>query len=193
MANPRTPSSKTSSTESVVEDVIDFAAPAEDAASPVDAARLQQENADLQDKLLRRAAEFQNYRRRTEVEMGSARTQGRAEAIAAILDVFDDLRRSLDAATMVSDQDEAGDGAAADALRQGVELVYRKFGDALTALGVESLQAVGHPFDETLHEAMLQQPSPGPDAPPGTVIAEVQPGYRMGDRVLRHARVVVAS
>ena len=194
MPNPRTShSSKASSTESVVEDVVDVAAPAEDNMSPEDVARLKKENAELQDRLLRRAAEFQNYRRRTEVELGSARTQGRAEAITAILDVYDDIRRSLDAATMVSDQDGAGDSAAADALRQGLELVYRKFGDALTALGVEALQAVGHPFDETLHEAMLQQPSPGPDSPPGTVIAEIQPGYRMGDRVLRHARVVVAS
>lgn len=194
MSNPRTShSSKTSPTESVEADVVDVAAPVEDAPFPEDSAHLLKENAELKDRLLRRAAEFQNYRRRTEGELGSARAQGRAEAVTAILDGYDDLRRSLDAATMVSDQDETGDGAAADALRQGVELVYRKFGDALAALGVEAIQAVGQPFDETLHEAMLQQPSPGPDFPAGTVIAEIQPGYRMGDRVLRHARVVVAS
>jgi molecular chaperone GrpE len=150
------------------------------------------ENRELQEQLLRRAAEFQNYRRRTESELSSARAQGRAEAIAGLLDVYDDLRRSLDAATVAAEQDGGTPSPAIDAFRQGMELVYRKFSDALANLGVEAIPAVGQPFDETLHEAMLQQPAPDQETPSGTVIAEIQPGYRMGDRVLRHARVIVA-
>jgi molecular chaperone GrpE len=146
----------------------------------------------LQDQLLRRAAEFQNYRRRTESELAVARTQGRGEAVETMLDVYDDLKRSLDAAEVAAQDDESS-GVAFDALLQGVELVFRKFTDALGALGVEKIAAVGEPFDETLHEAMLQQPADGDGVASGTVIAELQPGYRMGDRVLRHARVVVAQ
>jgi molecular chaperone GrpE len=147
---------------------------------------------ELQDQLLRRAAEFQNYRRRTEAELGGARSQGRADAVVTMLDVYDDLRRSLEAAEAAA-QDDAAGGVAFDALLQGVELVHRKFSDALAAMGVERIQAVGERFDEKLHEAMLQQPADGDGVTSGTVIAELQAGYRMGDRVLRHARVVVAQ
>ncbi|HLA63673.1 MAG TPA: nucleotide exchange factor GrpE [Rhodothermales bacterium] len=167
------------------------------AAHAEEAERLRAEVKDLQDQLLRRAAEFQNYRRRTEGELGQAASRGREEVVGMLLDVYDDLRRSIDAASRAAAQEvgagEGSSGPAFDALRQGVELVYRKFGDALMRLGVEAIEAVGHPFDEHLHEAIMQQPSTGPDAPAGTVLAEIQPGYRMGDRVLRHARVIVAS
>jgi molecular chaperone GrpE len=173
-------------------------APAEDVPSPAespdsgDVERLAAEVKDLQDQLLRRAAEFQNYRRRTETEMGGARAQGRAEAVGVMLDVYDDLRRSLEAAEVAA-QDDANRGVAFDALLQGVELVFRKFTDGLAAIGVERIPAVGERFDETVHEAVLQQPADGDGVASGTVIAELQAGYRMGDRVLRHARVVVAQ
>jgi molecular chaperone GrpE len=109
-----------------------------------------------------------------------------------MLDVYDDLRRSLEAAAAAAEEaPEATAEPLFDALRDGVELVYRKFGDALGALGVEEIPGVGQPFDEAVHEAVMQQPATD-EAPSGTVIAELQRGYRMGDRVLRHARVVVA-
>ena len=166
------------------------------AAHAEEAERLRGEVKDLQDQLLRRAAEFQNYRRRTEAELGQAAARGREEVVAELLDVYDDLRRSIDAAARAAAQEEqAAEGAsgpAFDALRQGVELVYRKFGGALSRMGVEAIPAVGQPFDENLHEAMLQQPAPNAETASGTVLAEVQPGYRMGERVLRHARVIVA-
>jgi molecular chaperone GrpE len=72
-----------------------------------------------------------------------------------------------------------------------VGLVYRKFVDALKQLGVEPIEAEGQPFDEQEHEAVLQQPAPDGVAP-GTVLSEVQRGYRLGERVIRHARVIVA-
>jgi molecular chaperone GrpE len=157
-----------------------------------DVERLQGEVRDLQDQLLRRAAEFQNYRRRTEAELSGARRDGHAEAALAMIDVYDDLRRSLDAATAAMEANpEAGAEPHFEGLRDGVELVYRKFGDALGALGIQEISAVGQKFDESVHEAVLQQPATA-EAPSGTVIAELQRGYMIGDRVLRHARVVVA-
>jgi molecular chaperone GrpE len=104
--------------------------------------------------------------------------------------VLDDFRRSLDAAEQVAEQSEGG--AAYDALKTGVDLVYQNFSDVLQKIGVEYIEAVGQPFDENLHEALMQQPAPEGTAP-GTVLAEIQRGYRLGDRVLRHSRVVVAS
>jgi molecular chaperone GrpE len=149
--------------------------------------------AQLNDHLLRRAAEFQNYRRRSEAQRADDERAARASALTPLLDVYDDLRRSLDAARRVARQDVEADASPAfDALGQGVELVYRKFEEALAALGVERLPAAGTPFDEATHEAVLQQPAPDGEAP-GTVLAEVQPGYRLGERILRHARVIVAS
>lgn len=142
---------------------------------------------ELEDQLLRRVAEFQNYRRRTEAELGQAAERGRGEVVLQMLDVLDDLRRSLEAAEQA---EEEGGGPAYQALKAGVDLVYKKFEDALAALGVQPIDAVGQPFDEELHEAMMQQEAEG--AEPGTVVGEVQRGYRMGERVLRHARVIVA-
>lgn len=142
---------------------------------------------ELEDQLLRRLAEFQNYRRRTEAELSQAAERGRGEVVMQMLDVLDDLRRSLDAA---EEAEGEGGGAAYQALKAGVDLVYKKFEGALATLGVEPIEAVGQPFDEELHEAMMQQDAE--DAAPGTVVGEIQRGYRMGDRVLRHARVIVA-
>ncbi len=143
---------------------------------------------ELEDQLLRRVAEFQNYRRRTETELSQAAERGRGEVVTQMLDVLDDLRRSLDAAEE-AEEDEGG-GTAYQALKTGVDLVYKKFEDALGALGVQPIEATGQPFDEALHEALMQQDAP--DAEAGTVVGEIQKGYRMGDRVLRHARVIVA-
>lgn len=142
----------------------------------------------LEEQLLRRAAEFQNYRRRTEAELGQAATRGRGEVVLPLLDVLDDLRRSLDAAEEAGDEEQGG--STYQALKTGVDLVYKKFEDTLRTLGVEEINAVGEPFDEDLHEAMMQQEAA--EVAPGTVIGEIQKGYRMGDRVLRHARVIVS-
>lgn len=152
---------------------------------------LQKEVSDLQEQVLRRAAEFQNYRRRTESDLGQSARRGREEVILAMLDVFDDMRRSLGAAGQAAQVESTG--SAFDALNDGVQLVFRKFADALVSFGVEPLDTVGQPFDEELHEALMQQPAPNPETPSGTVLAEIQPGYRMGDRILRHAGVVVAE
>ena len=156
-----------------------------------DVGELQQEVKDLQEQVLRRAAEFQNYRRRTESELTRTAQYGREEVVLALLDVFDDLRRSLGAAGQAAQEEEAGPEF--NALNDGLQLVFRKFTDALASFGVEPIESVGQPFDEELHDAMMQQPAPDSETPSGTVLAEIQPGYRMGGRILRHAQVVVAQ
>ena len=144
----------------------------------------------LNDRLLRLSAEYDNYRRRSVTDREEAVRQGRRGVLIPVLDVYDDLRRSLDAARRAAKQDATSPSF--DALSQGVELVFQKFGDALEKAGVTEIDAVGKPFSEDEHEAMMQQPAPdGTDS--GTVLAEIQPGYRLGDRVLRHARVIVAE
>jgi len=144
----------------------------------------------LQDRLLRLTAEYDNYRRRSIADREEAVRQGRRAVLTPILDVYDDLTRSLDAAQRAAQQDSGSPSF--DALSQGIELVYQKFSDALERVGVTPIEAVGKPFDEDEHEAMMQQPAPdGTES--GTVLAEIQPGYRLGDRVLRHARVIVAE
>ena len=151
---------------------------------------LREENQTLQEKLLRQAAEYDNYRRRSVSDRQEALRQGGQSVLLPILEVYDDLKRSLDAARRAASQDASA--VSVDALAEGVDLVVKKFEDALTKLGVEPIEAVGAPFSEAEHEAMMQQAAPEGTAS-GTVLAEIQPGYRLGDRVLRHARVIVAE
>jgi molecular chaperone GrpE len=156
---------------------------------------LREEQKETNDRLLRTAAELQNVRRRAAKEQRRRATQARASALRPMLEVLDDLQRALAAADDDAEGDETGD--AFESLRSGIGMVENKFESALAGLGVEPIAAEGEPFDETLHEAMMQQPAPeGTD--PGTVLAEIRRGYRMEtsddeeERVLRHSRVVVA-
>lgn len=154
----------------------------------------QQVARDLQqtkDQLLRQAAEFQNYRRRIEKERADWVRRAQIQVIEPMLDVLDDFRRSLDVLEQQGDPSETPDPAYT-ALKEGVELVYQNFSKTLEKLGVEHIEALGHPFDEHLHEALMQMPPPE-GTPPGTILGEIQRGYRLGDRVLRHSRVVVAA
>ncbi len=163
------------------------ATPVDDLAAELD--RHREQTRQLEEQLLRRAAEFQNYRRRTETELSQAAERGRGEVVLQTLDVLDDLQRSLAAAEAAAETEQGG--PTYEALKTGVDLVAKKFADTLRSLGVEEIDAVGEPFDEHLHEALMQQEVP--NAEPGTVVGEIQKGYRMGDRVLRHARVIVAQ
>lgn len=147
------------------------------------------ERDEINERLLRTAAELENYKRRTEREKRRRYKAGKVDVIRTMLEVLDDFERSMDAAASL---DEADDPAEAyESLKSGVEMVFRKFRDELSKLGVEPIEAEGEPFDESLHEAMMQQPTD--EAEPGTVVHEVRTGYTMGDRVLRHSRVIVAS
>jgi molecular chaperone GrpE len=169
--------------EADAEDGAEAAGPAiEDAAPDIVAAdQAAAELAELNDKYLRLAAEFDNYRKRTGRERLELRTRAQADLIAQLIDALDDLGRvaHLDAATA-----KAGDVIA------GVELAERKMLRQLEAAGLERIAAVDVLFDPNQHEAVAQAPAatPGQDH---TVAAVFQVGYRFGGQLLRAARVQV--
>ena len=152
---------------------------------------LQQRLAAAEDRFLRKEAEFRNYRRRTEEEKVILTGLGRRLVIQRFLDVLDDFGRSLEAAEQVEAQQEEKPGPVYYALKEGFELVYRKIMGELAKEQVEPIEAVGESFDEQLHEAVMQQEVEG--TAPGIVVGEVQKGYRMGDHILRHSKVIVSA
>jgi molecular chaperone GrpE len=151
---------------------------AEDAAAP---ATPEDPVARLKDQLLRTAADFDNFRKRTRKDVEEAERRGREEVLREILPIADNLERAVAAA------DTAQDPAA---VAEGVRMVLKQFEDSASRLGLERVPAVGEKFDPTLHDAVQQVETD--EHPPGTIVAEVVPGYRLGDRLLRAALVVVA-
>ncbi|MBZ0179479.1 MAG: nucleotide exchange factor GrpE [Melioribacteraceae bacterium] len=137
---------------------------------------------ELKDQLLRKAAEFENYKRRTEVYQSELLKYAAESFILKVLPVYNDFERSL------SHIKEAKD---VDAIKAGLQLVFDKFTKALNEQGVSRMETVGKEFDFNLHEALLQQEVE--DAPPNTVIQEVEPGYLYKDKVLKHAKVIVSK
>lgn len=143
---------------------------------------LTREKTSLYDQLLRRAAEFENYRRRIERERSDAYQRARVEVLVEFLPVVDNFERAL------SSLEESGD---AEALRQGVELIHKQFKDALTKFGLEPIDAIGKTFDPHLHEAVTIEATDKHKE--NTVIEEFQRGYKIGDKLLRPAKVKVAA
>ena len=138
------------------------------------------------DQRLRLAAEFANYRRRIDNQRVEWPVRARATVIKPLLPILDDLERSLDVAGQIETED-----AAFLSLQSGVSLVYKNFVAELEKFGLKRIEAIGAPFDENLHEAVGQAPAVEGSAS-GTVLHESQTGYRLKDRVLRHAQVIVA-
>jgi molecular chaperone GrpE len=139
------------------------------------------ENEQLRDQLLRKAAEFENYKRRTEVESANFVKYAGESVLTKMLPVYDDLRRSL----------EHADSKNSESLKKGIELVYEKFSRILKEFGVEKIEAKGKEFDFNFHEALMQKEVDG--VPPHTVIEEIEPGYVYKDKVLRHSKVIVSQ
>jgi molecular chaperone GrpE len=140
--------------------------------------RLEEELEELRDRSIRTLADFENYRRRAERERDELRRYAAFEAMSDFLPVLDNLERALSA------------GGSADDVRVGVEMILRQMRDLLRQRGVAPVEALGEPFDPTLHEAVARDEDPDVDVP--TVIEEMQRGYRMHDRLLRPALVKVA-
>ena len=156
----------------------------EGGAGPADAElALQRERDDLQDRLLRTAAEFDNYRKRTEREKREWSDATTAEVLRDVLPILDDLERAL-AAPPAEDGGDTG-------LRAGLELIRRQFGEALKRRGVEPIEAIGQDFDPLWHEAVAHQPADG--RRDGEITDELRRGYRIGQRLLRPAQVRVAK
>jgi molecular chaperone GrpE len=139
-----------------------------------------EEAARLKDQLLRTAADFDNFRKRARKDVEDAQKKGLERALLEILPVSDNLERAIQA---------AGGAKDVGAIVEGVRMVLKMTEDALSRLGVERVSSVGQAFDPGLHEAVQQIES---DAPAGTVVLEMVPGYRLGGKLLRAAMVAVA-
>ncbi|OGU35064.1 MAG: nucleotide exchange factor GrpE [Ignavibacteria bacterium GWB2_35_6b] len=144
--------------------------------------KLQKEVEDLNDRLLRRAAEFENYKRRTENEFQNFLKYAGEAIIIEILPVYDDLGRSLN---------HVDEENSKESLAKGLKMVYDKFSKILEDKGVKKIDSKGHEFDFNFHEALLQKPTN--EFPPNTVIEELEPGYMYKDKVIKHAKVIVSK
>jgi molecular chaperone GrpE len=154
----------------------------------VAATELARENADLKDRLLRALAEMENLRRRTEREVADSRAYAISAFARDLLGVADNMRRALDAVgTSAGESVDPGMRGLID----GVELTERELINVLEKHGVKKLDPQGTKFDPHRHQAMVEVPDPS--VPAGTVVQVVQPGYTIGERVLRPALVTVAK
>ncbi|WP_074078252.1 nucleotide exchange factor GrpE [Microvirga massiliensis] len=165
-------------------------APGNGAAAPeVDpVASLEAERNDLKDRLLRTLADIENMRRRTEREVADARAYGITNFARDMLTVADNIQRALEA--VPAEARESADGLL-KGLVEGIELTERELLRTLERHGVRKLDPEGQKFDPNLHQAMFEVPNP--DVPTGTVVQVVQPGYVIGERVLRPAMVGVSK
>ncbi len=149
--------------------------------SPLEAA--QEEIAELKDKYLRSIAEFDNYRKRTLKEKSELILNGSEKAITAILPIIDDMERALENGKNTDD---------AAVLREGIELIYSKFCKTLEGLGLKRIDTENADFDTDVHEAIAMVPGMGDDKK-GKVLDCVQAGYKLNDKVIRHAKVAVGQ
>jgi molecular chaperone GrpE len=151
------------------------------AISPEELQKVLAEKEELKSTLLRRQADFENYRKRVEKERHQERHRGAEIVIEQILPVLDAIDRALD----------SPQGGAGDEYRKGFELVRRQLWDTLSKQGLTKIESVGQKFDPNFHHAIEMVETT--DQPDGTVIAEFQPGFVFHGRVLRPAMVRVAS
>lgn len=172
-----------SETETDATDVAQANEPEAQATEPQDPlAAAQAEAARLKDQLLRTLADFDNFRKRTRRDLVDAERRAREDLLKELLPVFDNLERAAQHAESATE---------VQALADGIGMVMRQFADTLGKVGVERIAALGQAFDPSVHEAV--QSLETRDHPPGAVAAELQAGYRLGDRVIRPAMVVVAK
>lgn len=145
------------------------------------------ERADLVDKLARRQADFDNFRKRTERERSETYNRALGEVVRRLLPVMDNLQRALDTERTM----EVVESAEFKHFLQGVELINRQLGGVVEGLGVEAIPTVGHLFDPHVHEAVSTEERA--DVDPDTIVQEMRRGYRLGDKLLRPAMVKVAT
>ncbi|MGA7721263.1 MAG: nucleotide exchange factor GrpE [Ignavibacteriaceae bacterium] len=144
--------------------------------------QLEKEAAEYKDKLLRKAAEFENYKRRTENDQLNLLKYAAESFIIKLLPIVDDFERSLQHIDNTRDF---------DSLKQGIKLVYEKLIKVLDEQGVKKIESIGKPFDVHFHEAIMQKKADGVE--PHTVLDEVEKGYIYKDRVIRHTKVIVSA
>ncbi len=143
-------------------------------------AQARAEAAEWRDKYVRNLAEFDNFRKRTRAELEGVRESVAEGVLLNLLMVYDDMNRMLEAP--VTDETNS---------RRGMELIQQKFKTFLENRGIAKLECRGKDFNPNEHDAIMMQPRTG--FPAGVVLEEVSPGYKLGDRVIRHAQVIVSA
>ncbi len=144
--------------------------------------KLKNEAAELKDSLLRRLAEFENYKKRTEVYQSELLKYAAQGFILEMLQIYNDFERSLEHVEGAKD---------ISAIKAGMKLVFDKFTKTLHDQGVTKMEATGKEFDVNLHDALLQQATN--EVEPNTVLSEVESGYMYKDKVIKHAKVIVSK
>jgi molecular chaperone GrpE len=144
--------------------------------------QLDREATEYKDKLLRKAAEFENYKRRTENDQLNLLKYAAESFIIKLLPIVDDFERSLQHIDNTKDL---------DSIKQGIKLVYEKLIKVLDEQGVKKIESIGKPFDVHFHEAIMQKKADSIE--PHTVLDEVEKGYIYKDRVIRHTKVIVSA
>ncbi len=145
---------------------------------------LEEELAEAKDNHLRKAAELENYRKRVQRERSQVYETAKANALDDFLEINDDLQRTLKAAEELEFN---------DTLMDGVSLVANKFKEVLNKYGVERIDEEGVPFNVDMHDAMMRQKPEDDSIGSDVVLNVVESGYRMGDRTIRHAKVIVSE
>lgn len=143
---------------------------------------LEQDIIQYKELALRKAAEFENYKRRTENDQLNLLKYAAESLIIKLLPTIDDLERSLEHMTEETDVQK---------IKEGVQLIYNKFVKTLADQGVQKMESIGKPFSVEFHEALMQRADDS--VPPHTVIDELETGYMYKDRVIRHAKVIVSE
>lgn len=143
---------------------------------------LEQDIIQYKELALRKAAEFENYKRRTENDQLNLLKYAAESLIIKLLPTIDDLERSLEHMTDETDVQK---------IKEGVQLIYNKFVKTLADQGVQKMESIGKPFSVEFHEALMQRADDS--VPPHTVIDELETGYMYKDRVIRHAKVIVSE
>ena len=149
--------------------------------------RVQEENAELKDRLARRQADFENYRKRVDRERSDTYNRVVVDVAGKLLGVLDNLKRALEAEASV----EATESDEFRHFLSGVDLIYKQLSGVLEALGVKQIVAVGEQFNPHIHEAVVTEETE--EFEPDTIIQEIRAGYRLGEKLIRPALVKVSK
>jgi molecular chaperone GrpE len=181
-ANGAAPSADSAEPQETPKPEAEAPRPAAEATPEQKLAEAQAEVGRVRDQLLRTAADYDNYRKRTRRSEDDAERRGRERMLKDLLPVFDNLERAVQHAESTPE---------ALAVASGLRMVLKQFTDTLEKAGIKRVVTIGLPFDPTRHEAIQHLESAG--HPAGVVMAEVQPGYLMGEALVRAALVVVSK
>ncbi len=144
---------------------------------------LKEENGSLRDLLLRKVAEFENFKKRKDTEVSDFIKYSSEKIIKELIPVYNDLDRSLHSVNKGETKD-------LETLKQGLELVYQKFSNVLESEGLKEIDVMGKPFDVDTMDALMQVPK---EVEPNTVVEVIEKGYMLKDKVIKHAKVLVSA